>query len=254
MVWFPNVFIFRMPVFLVGFESSDSNLLQQAHDALLNPKWPLALGRKSYVPAEPVWLPEGLRKDENLKEALMKYPWITRGNAPHQLLFSFESTDFFWTYGDGSTPVKFLWNGVLGPVLSFQNGYCFPRRLLMLLHKLYLNLRCKEARRDVADPYEMHSTLCRAFSAEKQKCPPGLFLWRLEPETTAQGMPKVLIQSVQLPEWSRIGVDDWFAQEPSSPIDIKQKLMLSSDALSSGMRLQISTTSQSFRTPQWEAY
>lgn len=80
--------------FLVGFESSDSNLLQQAHDALLNPKWPLALGRKSYVPAEPVWLPEGLRKDENLKEALMKYPWITRGNAPHQLLFSFESTDF----------------------------------------------------------------------------------------------------------------------------------------------------------------
>ena len=80
--------------FLVGFEGSDSNLLQQVHDALLNPKWPLALGRKSYVPAEPVWLPEGLRKDEKLKEALMKYPWITRGNAPHQLLFSFESTEF----------------------------------------------------------------------------------------------------------------------------------------------------------------
>ena len=80
--------------FLVGFEGSDSNLLQQVLDALLNPKWPLALGRKSYVPAEPVWLPEGLRKDEKLKEALMKYPWITRGNAPHQLLFSFESTEF----------------------------------------------------------------------------------------------------------------------------------------------------------------
>lgn len=80
--------------FLVGFEGLDSNLLQQAQDALLNPKWPLALGRKSYVPAEPVWLPMGFRKDENLKEALMKYPWIARGDAPHQLLFSFESADF----------------------------------------------------------------------------------------------------------------------------------------------------------------
>ena len=80
--------------FLVGLEGSDSGLLERAHDALRNPEWPLALGRKSYVPSEPVWLPDGLRKDENLKEALMKYPWITRGNAPHQLLFSFESTDF----------------------------------------------------------------------------------------------------------------------------------------------------------------
>lgn len=80
--------------FLVGLESSDSNLLQQAQDALLNPKWPLALGRKSYVPAEPVWIPDGLQRDKDIREALIKYPWIARGNAPHQLLFSFESTDF----------------------------------------------------------------------------------------------------------------------------------------------------------------
>lgn len=105
----------------------------------------------------------------------------------------------------------------------------------MLLHRICLNLRCKEVRRDVADPYEMHSTLCRAFSLEEQKCPSALFLWRLEPETTDQGMPKVLIQSVQLPVWSRIGVDDWFTQVPSSPIDIQQKLKLSPDTLSSGI-------------------
>jgi len=80
--------------FLVGFEGSDSNLLQQVHDALLNPKWPLALGRKSYVPSEPVWLPDGLRRNEDLKEALIKYQWIGRGQAPDQLLFSFESSDF----------------------------------------------------------------------------------------------------------------------------------------------------------------
>lgn len=108
----------------------------------------------------------------------------------------------------------------------------------MVLHKLHLNLRCKEARRDIADPYEMHSSLCRAFSVEGQKCPPSLFLWRLEPETTVQGMPRVLIQSAQLPVWSRIGVDDWFAQEPPNPIDIKQKLKLSPDAISNGSRFR----------------
>ncbi len=78
----------------------------------------------------------------------------------------------------------------------------------MLLHKLYLNLRCKEVRRDIADPYEMHSTLCRAFCEQEQKCPPGLFLWRLEPETRTDGMPIVLVQSQVMPEWTRIAVAD----------------------------------------------
>lgn len=81
--------------FLVGLEGSDHGLLERAHNALRNPKWPLALGRKSYVPSEPVWLhlPDGFRRDEGLREALIKYPWIGRGRAPEQLLFSFESAD-----------------------------------------------------------------------------------------------------------------------------------------------------------------
>ncbi len=105
----------------------------------------------------------------------------------------------------------------------------------MLLHKLYLNLRCKEARRDVADPYEMHSTLCRAFSAEGQKCPPGLFLWRLEPETRNDGMPKILVQSQIMPEWLRVGVTDWFAEKPASPINIWKKLGLTPESISKGL-------------------
>lgn len=79
--------------FLVGFEGSDHGLLERAHNALRNPKWPLALGRKSYVASEPVWLPGGFRKDEGLREALIKYPWIGRKTLPAQLLFSFESQD-----------------------------------------------------------------------------------------------------------------------------------------------------------------
>lgn len=81
--------------FLIGLEGPDFNVLEQAHNALRNPKWALALGRKSYVPTEPIWLPDGLRCDEHLREALIKYPWIGRGKAPDQLLFSFESTNNF---------------------------------------------------------------------------------------------------------------------------------------------------------------
>jgi len=108
----------------------------------------------------------------------------------------------------------------------------------MLLHRIQLNLRCKEARRDISDPYEMHSTLCRAFSKQDQKCSPAIFLWRLEPEMNAGGTPKALIQSQEMPEWSRIGINDWFADEPSGPIDIKQKLKLDAAALSNKMRFR----------------
>ena len=34
----------------------------------------------------------------------------------------------------------------------------------MFLHRIHLDPRCREARRDLADPYQLHSTLCRAFS------------------------------------------------------------------------------------------
>jgi len=50
--------------FLVGLESSDTALLQRLHMALREPVWPLYLGRKSYVPGRPVYLPDGLQDGE----------------------------------------------------------------------------------------------------------------------------------------------------------------------------------------------
>jgi len=95
----------------------------------------------------------------------------------------------------------------------------------MLLHRIHLNPRCKEARRDLADPYQMHATLCRAFFSPETPCQPGSLLWRLEPETDAGGQPRVLIQSHETPDWSRIPVPDWLAQaEPG--IDLVQRLAL----------------------------
>jgi CRISPR system Cascade subunit CasD len=58
--------------------------------------WTLALGRKSYVPSEPVWIENGLQ-DAPLKEVLAQWPWISSTRKwekpPEQLLVSFESDD-----------------------------------------------------------------------------------------------------------------------------------------------------------------
>lgn len=95
----------------------------------------------------------------------------------------------------------------------------------MRLHRIHMNPRCKEARRDLADPYQMHATLCRAFFPPETPCPAGSLLWRLEPETNAEGRPRVLIQCRETPDWSRIPVSTWLAQaEPG--IDLVQRLAL----------------------------
>lgn len=62
--------------FLVGLAGDDLGLLQTLHTALRNPVWPLYLGRKAFVPAEPVWLQDGLRQHTMLLNALSTYPWL----------------------------------------------------------------------------------------------------------------------------------------------------------------------------------
>lgn len=97
----------------------------------------------------------------------------------------------------------------------------------MFLNRIHLNLRCREARRDLSDPYQLHSTLCRAFSGPTQKCTPGAFLWRLESERDVTGEARVLIQSRTLPDWSGIGVQGWMAHiDPA--IDLNERLQLDS--------------------------
>lgn len=82
--------------FLVGLECQDRALLSKCEAALLDPVWPLALGRKSYVPSEPIWIKGGLL-DAPLQEALARWPWIASPRKweelPEKLLVSFESED-----------------------------------------------------------------------------------------------------------------------------------------------------------------
>lgn len=105
----------------------------------------------------------------------------------------------------------------------------------MFLHRIYLNPRCREARRDLSDPYQLHSTLCRAFSAPDRKCPEGEFLWRLEPENDSVGNPRILVQSRTMPDWAGIGVKGWLA-EADPGIDLEDRLKL--DLLKVGKRFR----------------
>jgi len=82
--------------FLVALESSDFLLLNRIYAALKNPEWPLALGRKSYVPSEPVWMKNSIL-DVPLRNALMSWPWISTLRKwevqPEKLLMTYESSD-----------------------------------------------------------------------------------------------------------------------------------------------------------------
>lgn len=69
--------------FLVGLEGEDHGLLATIHAALRAPIWPLALGRKSFPPGEPVWLDNAVRA-ENLHDALMAWPRIAAARYEHK--------------------------------------------------------------------------------------------------------------------------------------------------------------------------
>jgi len=101
----------------------------------------------------------------------------------------------------------------------------------MFLHRIHIDPRCREARRDLSDPYQLHSTLCRAFSTPDSKCPEGEFLWRHEPETDSDGFPRILVQSRTMPDWTGIGVKGWLATADPA-IDLKERLKL--DSLKAG--------------------
>lgn len=70
----------------------------------------------------------------------------------------------------------------------------------MYLTQLRLDPRSAQARRDLADPYDMHRTLVRAFVRDQTESPPR-FLWRLE-AGRAWDQPVVLVQSPRAGNWS----------------------------------------------------
>lgn len=82
--------------FLVGLECEEISFLNNIYASLRNPVWTLALGRKSYVPSESIWIEDGVQ-DAPLREILSRWPWIANRRKweelPEKIMISFESKD-----------------------------------------------------------------------------------------------------------------------------------------------------------------
>lgn len=92
--------------FLVGLEG-DPALLADLYRALADPVWPLYLGRKAFVPGEPVWLEDGFWEGAALLEALSGYPWLgTYGTPPAQLRIVVDDAEGSVVVND--VPVSFV--------------------------------------------------------------------------------------------------------------------------------------------------
>ncbi|MCK0506043.1 type I-E CRISPR-associated protein Cas6/Cse3/CasE [Aromatoleum anaerobium] len=84
----------------------------------------------------------------------------------------------------------------------------------MYLSKLILDHGHPQARRDLADAYEMHRTLCRAFSPLAD-APPKRFLWRAEynnGHTDTDGAV-VLVQSTEPGDWQTLLAQHDYARQ-----------------------------------------
>ncbi|GGI97877.1 type I-E CRISPR-associated protein Cas5/CasD [Saccharopolyspora subtropica] len=78
-------------VFLVALQHPDRDELLRWHAALLNPHWPIYLGRRAFVPARPLVAPApdspwlGIA-DAPLEDVLAQHDWLENRTAPHQRL------------------------------------------------------------------------------------------------------------------------------------------------------------------------
>lgn len=72
-----NRYYLANAAFLAGLEG-DRDLLEEIQHALQKPAWPLYLGRKAFIPAEPVWLSDGLHPDQDLATVLQDCGWLVR--------------------------------------------------------------------------------------------------------------------------------------------------------------------------------
>jgi CRISPR system Cascade subunit CasD len=74
--------------FLVGLEAEDLELLENLHEAIRKPKWPLFLGRKSFVPGLPVFLPDGVSAGLSIAEAFGHFTRAETKNdlGPHRIV------------------------------------------------------------------------------------------------------------------------------------------------------------------------
>lgn len=97
----------------------------------------------------------------------------------------------------------------------------------MYLSRLILNPRSHQVRNELADPYEMHRTICNAFpngvfkqERNEENTTNILFRVDLHPRTR---IPTLLVQSRQKPAWSFLLAErkDYLLGENELPLDVE---------------------------------
>jgi len=93
----------------------------------------------------------------------------------------------------------------------------------MYLSRLILNPRSRQVQRELADPYEMHRTVCRAFphAVHEDNQPSGI-LFRVDVHPQS-GVPTLLVQSLTAPDWSFLLNDrkDYLLDEDDLPLGVE---------------------------------
>ncbi|MFT4192233.1 MAG: type I-E CRISPR-associated protein Cas6/Cse3/CasE [Comamonas sp.] len=98
----------------------------------------------------------------------------------------------------------------------------------MHLTRLSLDPRDAKARRDLADPYEMHRTLVRAFVADETQTPPR-FLWRLETQA-GWSDPQLIVQAVQPGNWAHLDDAGGYLKKAVETKVVEVQRLLQADA------------------------
>lgn len=92
----------------------------------------------------------------------------------------------------------------------------------LYLSRLVLNPRSRQVQSEMAQPYEMHRTLMRAFPGESDGGS-GRVLFRLEDDPRSEGL-MILVQSEKHPDWSFIkGLHDYLRASVETPKNIMPK-------------------------------
>lgn len=106
----------------------------------------------------------------------------------------------------------------------------------LCLSSLELNLRSREVRRDLADPWEMHRTLLRAFDPAGNAHPgegarqAGRLLFRVEQTDDDSAPPQLLVQHHGPADWARLPAGylfDFPHRQPRQRTDLLDRLDVS---------------------------
>ena len=93
----------------------------------------------------------------------------------------------------------------------------------MYLSRLILNPRSRQVRNELADPYELHRTVCRAFphaNYKENESSGILFRVDVHPRTY---IPSLLVQSHQQPNWDFLAIErkDYLLGDNALPLDVE---------------------------------